>query len=58
MIKRIEERVNLLIRERDQLIAQAERQVAAYNGAINELERLLKELADDKDNGLNRINGG
>ncbi len=40
--QRIEARIEQLKQERDQYVAQANQQLAAYNGAIGELETLLK----------------
>ena len=41
MRKQIEKRIEELKRERDALIKNANAQIAAYSGAIAELERLL-----------------
>jgi len=43
MKDKIEQRIELLKQERDNFIKNANTQIAAYNGAIAELERLLTD---------------
>jgi len=44
--ERIGERIEQLKKQRDQFVLQANQQVAACNGAISELEQLLKPPAE------------
>jgi hypothetical protein len=56
----LRERINELTAQRDGFIQQANGQIAAFNGAIGELERLIESLAEDKpdDEAAVILNGG
>jgi hypothetical protein len=56
---KLRERIRELTEQRDQFIQQANGQIAAFNGAIGELERLIESLtADEPDDETAILNGG
>jgi hypothetical protein len=56
---KLRERIRELTEQRDGFVQQANAQIAAINGAIGELERLLEALiADEPDDEAAILNGG
>ena len=48
--QKIRERITELEKERDGFVLEANKQVAAYNGAIGELKRLIEPPKEAKEN--------
>jgi hypothetical protein len=55
---KLRERIKELTEQRDNFIQQANGQIAAFNGAIGELERLIESLGGEPDTAAVESNGG